>query len=54
MNDVKISLCPSCTACPEVEVIRAGGEVRIDEAGNLTVLNKEAWNMLIDLMRDQL
>ena len=51
MNDVKMSLCPGCTACPEVEVVREGGEVRIGEVGNLTVLKKEAWNMLVDLIQ---
>jgi hypothetical protein len=51
MNDVKISLCPACTACPEVEIVREGGEVRIGEVGNLTVLKKEAWNTLVDLIQ---
>ena len=51
MNDVKISLCPSCTACPEVEVVREGSEVRIGETGNLAVLKKEAWNTLVDLIQ---
>ena len=50
MNDAKVSLCPACTACPEVEVVRKGGEVRIGEVGNLTVLKKEAWNTLVDLI----
>ena len=51
MDRVKMSLCPSCTECPEVEVVREGGEVRIGEAGNLTVLKKEAWNTLVDLIQ---
>jgi hypothetical protein len=51
MNHVKMSLCPACTACPEVEVVREAGEVRIGEAGNLAVLNKEAWNTLVDLIQ---
>jgi hypothetical protein len=51
MNDVKISLCPACTACPEIEVVREAGEVRIGEVGNLTVLNKDAWNTLVDLIQ---
>ena len=51
MNDVKVSLCPGCTACPEVEVVSEGGEVRIGEVGNLTVLKKEAWNTLVDLIQ---
>ncbi len=51
MSDMKISLCPSCSACPEVEVVREGGEVRIGELGNLVVLEKEAWNTLVDLIQ---
>jgi len=51
MDRVKMSLCPSCTECPEVAVVREGGEVRIGEAGNLTVLKKEAWNTLVDLIQ---
>ena len=42
MDRVKMSLCPQCTECPEVEVAREDGEVRIGEAGNLAVLKKEA------------
>lgn len=49
METVKVSLCPSCVACPEVEV--AGDEVRIGEAGNLAVLRKEEWNVLVELIR---
>src|SRR3712207_8371701 len=33
MEHRKMSLCPECVACPEVEVV--GDEVRIGEAGNL-------------------
>jgi hypothetical protein len=49
MKNVKMSLCPACTACPEVEIV--GDEVRIGEAGNLAVLKKEEWNVLVDLIR---
>jgi hypothetical protein len=49
MKDLKVSLCPACTACPEVEIV--GDEVRIGEAGNLTVLKKEEWNVLVDLIQ---
>jgi hypothetical protein len=49
MEKTKMSLCPACTACPEVEVL--GDEVRIGEAGNLAVLKKEEWNVLIDLIQ---
>jgi len=51
MDHVRMSLCPSCTACPEVEVVKEAGEVRIGEAGNLTVLEKDAWNTLVDLIQ---
>jgi hypothetical protein len=49
MEPMKVSLCPACGACPEVEVL--DGEVRIGEAGNLAVLKKEEWNVLVDLIR---
>jgi len=46
---MKMSLCPMCTHCPEVEVV--GDEVRIGEAGNLAVLKKDEWNVLVDLIQ---
>ena len=49
MDNVKMSLCPACTACPEVEI--AADEVRIGEAGNLAVLKKSEWNVLVDLIQ---
>ena len=49
MENLKVSLCPACSACPEVEIV--GGEVRIGEAGNLAVLNKDEWNVLVDLIQ---
>jgi len=49
MEKITISLCPACTACPEVEVL--GDEVRIGEAGNLAVLKKDEWNVLVDLIQ---
>jgi hypothetical protein len=48
MEPMKVSLCPACGACPEVEVL--DGEVRIGDAGNLAVLKKEEWNLLVDLI----
>jgi hypothetical protein len=50
-HHVAFSLCPSCVACPEVVV--AGDEVRIGEAGNVAVLRKEEWNVLVDLIRSE-
>lgn len=49
MERLKMSLCPSCTACPEVEII--GDEIRIGEAGNLAVLKKAEWNALVELIQ---
>ena len=49
MKEIKMSLCPACSACPEVEI--RGDEVRIGETGNLAVLRKEEWNVLVELIR---
>ena len=49
MEHVTMSLCPACTACPEIEI--SGDEVRIGEAGNLAVLKKDEWNALVDLIQ---
>jgi ribosomal protein L36 len=51
VDDVKMSLCPACSNCPEVEIVRRAGEVRIGETGNLAVLNKDAGNTLVDLIQ---
>jgi hypothetical protein len=49
MEDLTVSLCPACNACPEVAI--AGDEVRIGDAGNLAVLKKDEWNVLVDLIQ---
>lgn len=49
MEKLAVSLCPSCTACPEVIV--EGDRVRIGEADNTVVLQKGEWNVLVDLIR---
>jgi hypothetical protein len=49
MEKVKVSLCPMCDQCPEVEI--TGDEVRVGEAGNLAVLKKDEWNVLVDLIK---
>ena len=49
MENVKMSLCPACTACSEIEI--AGDEVRIGETGNIAVLKKDEWNVLVDLIQ---
>ncbi|MBI1847346.1 MAG: hypothetical protein HYR86_10285 [Candidatus Rokubacteria bacterium] len=48
METLKMSLCPQCTMCPEVEIV--GDEVRIGETGNLVALEKDEWNVLVDLI----
>jgi hypothetical protein len=49
MEKLTVSLCPACSACPEVEIV--GDEARIGETGNLAVLKKDEWNVLVDLVR---
>ena len=49
MESLKMTLCPAgCGACPDVEIV--GEEVRIGEAGNLAVLKKDQWNLLVELI----
>jgi len=38
----------ACTACPEFVIDDAG--VTIGEVGNQVILNKEEWNVLVDLI----
>ncbi|HEV8640801.1 MAG TPA: hypothetical protein VGV13_06865 [Methylomirabilota bacterium] len=45
----RFSLCPSCTACPEVVV--EGDTICIGEDENTVVLQKTEWNVLVDLIR---
>jgi hypothetical protein len=45
----KISLCPSCSACPEV--VMEGDTVRIGEASNVVSLKKAEWNVLVDVIK---
>lgn len=49
MERSMFSLCPGCASCPEIEI--AGDQVRIGEPGNLAVLKKDEWNLLIDLIQ---
>lgn len=44
-----VSLCPSCEACPSVEVDEH--EVRIGEEGNLAKLTAAEWNVLVRLIK---
>lgn len=51
----KISLCPECGACPEVEVIVEDGRhmaVRIGEGEDRVILSKAAWNTLVRYVRE--
>jgi hypothetical protein len=45
----RFSLCPQCTACPEVVI--DGETVRIGEDSNTAILTKGEWNVLVDLIR---
>lgn len=49
MDTFKVTLCPGgCGQCPDVEVVR--DEVRIGETGNLAVLKRDEWNLLVELI----
>lgn len=50
MTQKSHSLCPECTACPEVTFLE-DGRVSIGEAPNLATLEREAWNVLVRLIR---
>jgi hypothetical protein len=45
----RVSLCPQCTACPEVVI--DGDTVRIGEDENTVVLKKAEWNVLVDAIQ---
>ena len=49
MQRVAMSLCPSCTACPEVVI--EDNTISIGEAPNIAVLKKDEWNVLVDLIQ---
>ena len=50
MEPKKFSLCPLCTACPEV-VITDEGVITIGEDANTVRLSRDAWNKLIRLIK---
>ena len=50
MKQQAYSLCPECTACPEVTILE-DGKVSIGEAPNLVTLTREEWNVLVRLVR---
>ena len=41
----RVSLCPVCEACPEVQLYNS--EARIGEAENMVRLNVDEWNTLV-------
>ena len=49
MAKVAVSLCPNCTHCPEVVI--EDDQVRIGEDANTAVLEKDEWNVLVDLIQ---
>jgi hypothetical protein len=49
MEPIKFSLCPYCTACPEVEITDQG--VSIGEAENTVRLSHAEWNELVALIK---
>ena len=49
MEKTVVSLCPACTACPEVVI--DGDTIRIGEVDNIVVLKKAEWNVLVDAVQ---
>ena len=49
MESVKMTLCPNCTACPEVEITDKG--VSIGEDANTVRLSHAEWNQLVRLIK---
>jgi len=45
-----LSLCPSCSECPTVEVF--AGHVRIGEGENAVTLGIPEWNQLVDAIQN--
>jgi hypothetical protein len=51
----KVSLCPECTACHEVEILEENGRpvaVRIGDGEQAVTLPKSAWNTLVRYVRE--
>lgn len=49
MEPIKFTLCPECTACPEVEITEQG--VTIGEDANTVRLSHAEWNELVRLIK---
>jgi len=45
----RVSLCPMCDHCPEVALV--GDEIQIGEKGDLVVLKKDEWNVLVEAIK---
>ena len=45
----RYSLCPGCTACPEIVI--DGDQVRVGDDENIVVLKKEEWNVLVEAIQ---
>jgi len=51
----KVSLCPECSACPEVEILQQEDRtltVRIGEGDETATLSRAAWNTLVRYVRE--
>jgi len=51
----KVSLCPECGACPEVEILQHDERpptVRIGEGDEKIALSRSAWNTLVRYVRE--
>lgn len=51
----KLSLCPECGTCPELEVLRLEDgtpTVRIGEGEEKVALSRSAWNTLVRYVRE--
>ena len=49
MEPIKVTLCPNCTECPEVEISDQG--VTIGEEENTVRLTHAEWNELVAAVR---
>ena len=49
MEPIKVTLCPLCTECPEVEITDEG--VRIGEDANTVRQSHAEWNELVRLIK---
>ncbi len=50
-QDIRVSLCGGDKCCPEVAVDLVTQQVQIGETGNLVILDKRAWNALVEKIR---